>query len=57
MSFKGNEPPVEGMLLFERYMFDLRRDMGRSNNGMEPGDILSLFIKDIRSYIQVSDVQ
>jgi hypothetical protein len=50
ISYKGGEPPIEGMFLFEKYMLEVRRDLGHKNKNLSSGDILALFINDIRKY-------
>lgn len=37
---------------FEKMLFEIRKDLGHSNKGVETGDILKLFITDIKSYIK-----
>ncbi len=50
ISYKGGEPPIGGMFLFEKYLLEVRRDLGHKNKNLSPGDILALFINDIREY-------
>ena len=50
ISYSGKEPPVESLVLFENYMLEIRRDLGHKNKNLESGDILALFINDIRKY-------
>ena len=50
ISYKGGEPPIEGLFLFEQYMLEIRRDLGHKNKNLSSGDILALFINDIRKY-------
>jgi hypothetical protein len=38
---------VEPMLEFERVLFAMRRDLGHTNRGVKPPDLLRLFITDI----------
>ena len=40
--------PIEGLLLFEKYMFEVRKDLGHKNKNLRQKDILALFINDIR---------
>ena len=50
IAFDGKEPPIEGMILFEKYMLEVRKDLGHKNKNLKKGDILALFINDIRTY-------
>ena len=44
---KTNTNDQRIMLYFEKVLFRIRRDLGHSNRGLNPGDLLTLFIKDI----------
>lgn len=44
-------PPTEGMILFEKMLYEIRKDLGHKNKNLKQGDILALFINDIRKYI------
>jgi len=50
ISDEGKKTPTEGMLLFEQYLFEIRKDLGHKNKDLGRGDILALFINDIRAY-------
>jgi hypothetical protein len=50
ISYKGSTAPIQGMLLFEQYLFEIRKDLGHKNKNLHKGDILALFINDIRQY-------
>jgi len=47
---KENDPPINSMFLFENYLLEVRKDLGHKNRDINPGDILALFINDIRNY-------
>lgn len=46
-----SERPVEVMFLYERVLFEIRRDLGHSTSELHKGDLLRLFITDIRRYL------
>lgn len=41
----------DGMFIFEKLMLEMRKDLGHKNKNILKGDILSLFINDIKKYI------
>ncbi len=47
----GNDPKNKGntyiLILFEKILFSIRKDLGHSNFNLVPKDLLSLIIKDI----------
>jgi len=43
---------IEMMKNFENLLYVIRRDYGHENKGLGPGDLLALFITDIRKYIE-----
>ncbi|MCX5825339.1 MAG: hypothetical protein NTY86_18065 [Deltaproteobacteria bacterium] len=43
--------PKEGLVLFEKTLYEIRRDLGHKNKNLKTGDILALFINDIRQQI------
>lgn len=46
-----NINPATAVIAFEQLLFALRADVGHLNKGLEQGDILSLFITDIRELL------
>lgn len=46
-----SERPVEVMFLYERVLFEIRRDLGHSRTELQKGELLRLFITDIRRYL------
>ncbi len=43
--------PLTLMVNFENLLYAVRIDYGHTNKGLGPGDLLALFINDIRNYI------
>lgn len=42
---------MKAMFYFEDLMLEIRKDLGHKNKGFEKGDVLSLFINDIKNYV------
>lgn len=51
MKADPSNPPVEGLFLLEKLLLDMRKDLGHKNRNIQKGDILGLFIYDIKNYI------
>lgn len=43
--------PTKFMLILEKLLYSIRYDCGHENKGLEGGDLLALFITDVRQYI------
>lgn len=46
-----SERAIEVMFLYERVLLEIRRDLGHSPRELRKGDLLRLFITDIRRYL------
>jgi hypothetical protein len=46
IKLKGEEGTTELLKLFEKYLFEVRKDLGHKNQDLKEGDILKLFISD-----------
>jgi hypothetical protein len=44
-------PPEESMVTLEDLLYSVRRDLGHANAGLRRGDLLNMFINDIRDRI------
>ncbi len=42
---------VKTMTVLENLLYSIRADLGHSNKGLAAGDLLTLFINDVRNYI------
>jgi hypothetical protein len=43
--------PTELIFEFESLLFEIRHDLGHSNKGLKPGDLLGLWVNDIHEYV------
>ena len=55
-SHDANEASIEMMLAWENLLFVMREDVGHSNKGMGPGDLLRMFVNDIDEHINQQPV-
>ena len=46
-----NDDLIDTMVKLERLLYSIRADCGHDNKGLGKGDLLTLFINDIRNYI------
>lgn len=55
----GNDPdrsdPRRPLFVFESLLLAIREDLGHSNDGLEQGDLLRLFITDFDQYFKRAD--
>ena len=47
---KNKDNSLSLMIALENLLLDFRRDIGHKNENIETGDILSLFITDLKNY-------
>lgn len=46
--------PIDFMITYEDFLKEIRKDLGHKNKGLKRGDILSLFINDIDTFLNKS---
>lgn len=48
---RQEKPNEEGLFLFENLMMEMRKDLGHRRSSLKKGDILGLFLNDIKKYV------
>ena len=43
--------PMKLILLYEKLILAIRRDLGHNNKGLKTGDVLALFVNDIDQHL------
>lgn len=56
-SLSSKESSVDDLFLLEEIVFEIRKDMGQKNRGLDKGDILSFFVNDIKKYMPKDKMQ
>lgn len=56
-SLSSIENSADNLFLLEEIIFEIRKDMGQKNRGLDKGDILSFFVNDIKKYIPKDKMQ
>lgn len=44
-------PPAEMLFLYERFLLEVRRDLGHKNKDLKKGTLLGLFVNDLDRYL------